>query len=119
MATNTNQLIVDIDRDTGDLITGWPRCKKSIYTILTTRLRTRLMRLWWGSDYLDLMDKPQNEEVFMRSIVAAIEAINNYEPEFSVTSVVIENLGPDGAPTITVNGDYLPDSSSRRVQVNS
>ena len=112
-----NKLIVDIDRDTGELVSGWERCKKSITTILTTRLRTRLMRLWFGSDFLDLQDKPATDEVFMRSIISAADAIDQYEPEFMVTSVVIENLGPEGAPVITINGDYLPEQTSRRAQL--
>ena len=109
--------IVDIDRDTGELVSGWDRCKKSIYTILTTRLRTRIMRLWFGSEFSDLIDKPSTDEVFMRSIIAAVDAIDTYEPEFMVTSVAIESLGPEGAPTITIVGDYLPESTSRRAQI--
>ncbi|MCB1466645.1 MAG: GPW/gp25 family protein [Rhizobiaceae bacterium] len=109
--------IVDIDRETGELISGWARCRQSIYTILTTRLHTRLMRLRFGSEFSDLIDKPSTDEVFMRSIIAAADAIDKYEPEFMVSSVLIENLGPEGAPQITIVGDYLPEATSRRAQV--
>jgi uncharacterized protein len=109
--------LVDIDRYTGEYIQGWPRARQSIITILTTRLRTRIMRRWWGSDFIDMMDKPSITEVFTKSIVAAIEAINKYEPEFKVSRVTITDLGPEGIATITIDGKYLPEEIERRVQV--
>ncbi|MCP1757849.1 GPW/gp25 family protein [Bradyrhizobium elkanii] len=115
MATSTEHLI-DIDRYTGELIQGWERIKQSIFVILTTRLRTRLMRLWWGSKFNEMQDKPGNEEVLMSSMMAAISAINTYEPEFKVTRVVIEDMGPDGEITITVEGIDLVDEALRRLK---
>ncbi|WP_396604894.1 GPW/gp25 family protein [Bradyrhizobium sp. YCK136] len=115
MATSTKHLI-DIDRYTGELIQGWERIKQSIFVILTTRLRTRLMRLWWGSKFNEMQDKPGNEEVLMSSMMAAISAINTYEPEFKVTRVVIEDMGPDGEITITVEGIDLVDEALRRLK---
>jgi phage baseplate assembly protein W len=109
------ETIVDVDRETGLFIQGWERCKQSIITILTTRLNTRLMRLWWGSAFLDAQDRPGNEEVIMRSIFAAIVSINKYEPEFKINRVTIDEFGPDGAITITVTGTYLPEATARRV----
>ncbi|BAR61976.1 hypothetical protein NK6_8832 [Bradyrhizobium diazoefficiens] len=115
MATSTEHLI-DIDRYAGELIQGWERIKQSIFVILTTRLRTRLMRLWWGSKFNEMQDKPGNEEVLMSSMMAAISAINTYEPEFKVTRVVIEDMGPDGQITITVEGVDLVDEALRRLK---
>lgn len=115
MATSTEHLI-DIDRYTGELIQGWERIKQSIFVILTTRLRTRLMRLWWGSKFNEMQDKPGNEEVLMSSMMAAISAINTYEPEFKVTRVVIGDMGPDGEITITVEGIDLVDEALRRLK---
>lgn len=115
MATSTEHLI-DIDRFTGELIQGWERIKQSIFVILTTRLRTRLMRLWWGSKFNEMQDMPGNEEVLMSSMMAAISAINTYEPEFKVTRVVIEDMGPDGEITITVEGIDLVDEALRRLK---
>jgi phage baseplate assembly protein W len=109
--------IRDVDRENGDLIWGWRRIRQSIYTILTTRLRTRLMRLWWGSEYLNLQDKPATQEVFMRSIVAAAKAINLYEPEFKVTKIAIDELGPDGRVAMTIYGDDIFEKAARKVEV--
>jgi hypothetical protein len=116
MASNSEHLI-DIDRDTGEYVQGWGRIKQSIYVILTTRLLTRLMRLWWGSDYLDMQDKPGNADTFTRGIMAAMSAVNTYEPEFKITSVVIEELTAEGRVLMTVNGVDLIEQKARRVQV--
>lgn len=117
MATNSVERIVDVDCETGDYIWGWPRIRQSIRKILTTRLRTRLMRLWWGSEFNDLQDKPATQESFMRSIVAAAEAINAYEPEFKITKVVIDELDAGGNVVITIHGDDLIELAARRVEV--
>jgi phage baseplate assembly protein W len=108
--------LIDIDRMTGEYVQGWDRIKQSITTILTTRLRTRLMRLWWGSRFLDMQDKPSNEEVMMASMMAAISAINTYEPEFKVTHVTIDAADSTGSITITIEGVDLVDEVLRRLK---
>jgi phage baseplate assembly protein W len=107
--------LIDIDRETGEYIQGWARIKQSIVTILTTRLKTRFMRLWWGSEFLDMQDKPANAETFVQGISAAAKAINDYEPEFKVERIIINELGPTGAISITIEGLDLVDSARRRL----
>ncbi|MEE9481860.1 baseplate assembly protein [Methylobacterium ajmalii] len=107
--------IVDIDRTTGELIQGWPRCKQSIIVILTTRLHTRIMRLWWGSEFLGIQDKPGNEQTYFEGIRAASLAINEHEPEFQVTSFLIGGTQVDGVVEVTIEGVYLPDMSRRKI----
>jgi phage baseplate assembly protein W len=116
MPTLQTEHLIDIDRMTGEYIQGWTRIKQSIITILTTRLHTRLMRLWWGSSFIDMQDKPGNEEVMMAGMMAAISAINTYEPEFKVTRVMIDAFGPDGDITITVEGVDLIDATLKRIR---
>lgn len=106
--------LVDVDRATGDFIQGWPRCRQSIVTILTTRLRTRVMRLWWGSSFLDMMDKPMVARTFNDGIVAACTAINRYEPEFKVSRISL-TPSADGECWCAIDGTYLPDGTSQRV----
>ena len=108
--------LLDMDRDTGLPLQGWDRCRQSIEVILTTRLRTRVMRLWWGSSALDMMDKPLTRITFARGIVAAIAAIDGTEPEFFVSSVAMAPAA-DGACLVTVVGTYLPDETARKVQL--
>ena len=115
MANSTEHLI-DIDRETGLYVQGWPRIRQSIITILTTRLRTRLMRRWWGSDFLNLQDKPANQIVLMNSIVKAADAINEYEPEFKVRTIIINEADATGEIMITVEGVDLIVEQQRRVQ---
>jgi phage baseplate assembly protein W len=116
MTTQATEHLIDVDRFTGELIQGWPRIKQSIFVILTTRLRTRLMRLWWGSKFINMQDKPSNQEVIVSGMMAAISAINTYEPEFKVTRVTIDEAGPDGAITFTVEGIDLVDQVLRRLK---
>lgn len=116
MATLPTEHLVDIDRESGELISGWPRIKQSIFVILTTRLRTRLMRLWWGSDFINIQDKPGNEEVLFSGMMAAISAINTYEPEFKVTKVAIEAFDATGDITFTIEGVDLVDAQLKRMK---
>jgi phage baseplate assembly protein W len=111
----SDEHLIDIDRFTGELIQGWARIKQSIYVILTTRLRTRLMRLWWGSNFINIQDKPGNQEVMMQGMMAAIAAINTYEPEFKISNLTINEAGPNGEITFTLEGRDLVDDAMRRV----
>jgi uncharacterized protein len=117
MATAPVDHLIDIDRETGEYIQGWPRIKQSIFVILTTRLNTRLMRLWWGSKFSDMQDKPSNMETVTTGMMAAIAAINTYEPEFKVTRVTIDDADATGAITITIEGVDLVDQALRRTTV--
>ncbi|MGJ4953029.1 GPW/gp25 family protein [Bradyrhizobium sp. HKCCYLS20291] len=117
MAALPSEHLVDIDRETGELIQGWPRIKQSIFVILTTRLKVRLMRLWWGSTFQNMQDKPSNEETMMSGMMAAIAAINTYEPEFKVTRVSIDEADASGAITITIDGIDLVEQVLRRTSV--
>lgn len=116
MASLPTEHLVDIDRETGELISGWPRIKQSIYVILTTRLRSRIMRLWWGSDFLNIQAKPGNEEVLFGGMMAAIAAINTYEPEFKVTKVAIDAFDSTGDITFTIEGYDLVDAQLKRTK---
>src|SRR5436305_15076779 len=103
MALATEHLI-DIDRKTGEYVQGWRRIKQSNETILTTRIGVRLMRLWWGSNFINMQDKPGNEETLMTGMMAAVSAINAYEPEFKVTRVAVDSFDSTGDITIHVQG---------------
>lgn len=109
--------LVDINRETGELVQGWERIRQSIFVILTTRLRMRLMRLWWGSEFMNLQDKPDNEQSYAESIFAAALAINKYEPEFKVRRIEITNRSSAGSPIITVEGVDLVQEEARRAVV--
>lgn len=116
MTTPPTEHLIDIDRETGELIQGWPRIKQSLIVILTTRLRSRLMRLWWGSSFINMQDKPANEQTMMEGMMAAIAAVNTYEPEFKVTHVSIDAADATGSIVFTIDGVDLVDNVLRRVK---
>jgi phage baseplate assembly protein W len=74
------------------------------------------MRLWWGSNFIDMQDKPGNEEVIFGGIMAAIAAINTYEPEFKVTKVAIDAFDSTGDITFTIDGVDLIDAQLKRIK---
>lgn len=106
--------IVGIDRYTGIPISGWPRCRQAIETILTTRFLTRVMRPWFGSRFMDMIDKPGNAETFALGLGAAIDAIDRFEPEFRITIARIDEFDASGRCVITIEGVYLPEYIERR-----
>lgn len=93
---NTPSYLIDIDPDTLEYVSGWARGQKSIRTILQTRLNTRIMREWFGSDFLNIQDKPLSQEVWVQSIIAAQAAVNQFEPEFKITSITITKADANG-----------------------
>jgi hypothetical protein len=108
--------LVDIDPETLTYVSGWARIRRSIRRILLTRLRTRVMRLWWGSEFLDAQDKPINVETMMDSIIAASDAINRYEPEFNVRRVIITQADAGGNLQVRVEGVDLIDQQNRIIE---
>jgi hypothetical protein len=115
MAQLSYQHLVDIDPDTGAYVQGWARISKSIITILTTPIGTRLMREWWGSSFRDMLDKPMNMETMVQGIIAAVEAINQYEPEFKVTTLTVDSASSDGSIQFTIGGTDLVDQANRQL----
>lgn len=72
------------------------------------------MRRWWGCDFLNMQDKPGNEESIMDGMMAAISAINTYEPEFKVRRLIVESLTSEGGITVTIEGVDLVDEALRK-----
>lgn len=115
MAQASFQHLVDIDPDTGEYVQGWARIYKSIITILTTPLWVRLMREWWGSSFRDMLDKPMTMQTMVEGIIAAVEAINKYEPEFKVTTLTVDSASSDGSIEFTIGGVDLVDQANRQL----
>jgi phage baseplate assembly protein W len=113
----TRSPIIDINRNTGELLQGWPRAKQAIEVIMTTRLKTRLMRLYFGSNLPNIQDKPGNQFVILDAFYEIAVPVNRWEPEFRVQRIYVDEAGPDGKYTFTVEGVYLPDQSNQKAQV--
>jgi len=66
---------VGLNARTGQLLTGWPHCVQSIGKILSTEIGERVQRRDFGSNLLDLLDRPQNQETLVSWYVAVSEAL--------------------------------------------
>ena len=124
---------VGINRETGKVITGWPRTIQSIYTILSTELGDRVQRRDFGSGVPTLIDRPSNVEAVMDLYVAVAEALEprlmngrQYgEPCFALTRIQMK-FSPTGETNIILDGieypnghrgDFTPAQASRTIQL--
>lgn len=57
---------MDMDRETGEWIIGWPRTKQSIFIIITTPRFTRVLRRLFGSGVFDLIDAPMTDSTILK-----------------------------------------------------
>lgn len=94
------------DRNTGDTIDGWAEVRQSIAVILTTPLGTRVMRRDFGSELMDLIDRPITPSVILAAYAATVQALARWEPRFAVTGVELASTGTDGSLSLSVWGIY-------------
>jgi len=80
---------LDIDGQTGKLITDKEVILQSIKEILFTPLGSRVMRRDFGSMLFELIDQPNNAALRLRIIAAVVIALNQFEPRINVIKVTI------------------------------
>lgn len=97
-----------VNAKTGKWLTGWEHCVQSMDAILTTRLDTRLMRLSFGSDHLEMIDRPGNAIQIGKIYGVVVQAIHTWEPGYRIVNLQLTEAGPDGKFQIDFNGDYYP-----------
>jgi len=68
----------DMDRHTGEWITGWDYIFQAIDDLFTTRVRERVHRRPYGSAIPDAIDRPENDALVLDTFVAAAEAIHQW-----------------------------------------
>jgi phage baseplate assembly protein W len=99
---------------------------QSIRDILSTPLGSRLMRRRYGSQLYALIDAPMNSLTIVRCFVAIATALeprleddgNQYgEPRFILKNVAVETAGSDGQIVFYLEGVYVPDGVTRRVDL--
>lgn len=108
--------LVGLDRNAGRAITGVEHLRQSIADILTTPIRSRVMRPEYGSHLPRLVDLPVNNGWISTAQAEAGRAIQRWEPRIkfrraAVTSVV------DGQITIVITGEYLGENVTLEVVV--
>jgi phage baseplate assembly protein W len=100
---------MDLDHHGGGAVEGWPHVVQSIEAILKTRMNTRVFRREFGSDVSQMVDMPANDANVIALYVAVAEAIDRWEPRFSLTDTSL-SLRADGVMTLQLEGSYLPNA---------
>ncbi|HML28953.1 MAG TPA: GPW/gp25 family protein [Hyphomicrobium sp.] len=99
---------IGMDRRTGRVLIDWAHVCQSIADILTTYKLTRVMRRDYGSDNPLLVDKPMTDASLIKFYVATADALDRWEPRFSLDTVFFTAATRDGQTTLRLDGTYLP-----------
>lgn len=75
---------------TGEILEGVDHIRQSIRDILTTPIGSRVMRRDYGSNLLNLLDRPMNSELVADIQVAVSMALSNLEPRIQLSRVTVE-----------------------------
>jgi len=81
-----------------------PHLVQSINDILATPIGTRVMRRDYGSDLPRLIDAPINGETLVDLFAATAEAIDRWEPRFTLRRVEVADAGA-GRLSLTLTGE--------------
>ena len=96
-----------VDRQTGQVLTGWAHCLQSIGVILTTAIGALIMARDFGMDG-QIQDAPMT--AFPTYISAAAAALRLNEPGFKLTRIAPTRAGADGVFAFDVAGDFYPNA---------
>lgn len=99
----------DMDRQTGELLLGFPAVEQSIGLILTTLLEERVMRLDFGSELIRRIGRNMSVPVVLAIYRDAVKAIHAWEPEYRVVQVQLMRLERTGAIALGTKGLYYPE----------
>jgi phage baseplate assembly protein W len=89
--------------------------RQRLADILGTPIGSRVMRRDYGSKMFNLIDRPVNSDWLIDCYAWTAEAIDRWETEFKLTRVQVESIN-DGHPTLTLEGDYLPDGQEIKME---
>ncbi len=105
---------VGVNAETGQLIYGWKHCVQSMREILETEINSRVQRRTFGSQLVDMIDRPQTAETIIDIYSAAAEALEprvvegrQYgEPGFVLLRTSID-AGEPGRVILSLGGVYF------------
>lgn len=100
-----------INNTTGQRLSGVAHLRQSIIDILTTPIGSRVRRRDYGSRLYELVDAPVNKRTLIELYAATAEALDKWEPRFSVTRVQVIEVS-QGRITLDIAGIYLPDQKT-------
>lgn len=96
---------------TGKRLGGIDHLRQSIRDILTTPIGSRVMRRDYGSRLFRLIDAPMNRSTLLEVYAAAADALERWEPRFSLELVQAVSAEP-GRLELDLTGKYLPDGQT-------
>ena len=105
VVNTTANPVYGMHRRTGKLITGVEHLWQSITDILLTRFNTVCMLRNYGSGIPDRVDAPMNQAWFAGLYIDIAEALDEWEPRFTLKSIQTALGEYEGQPVITLTGE--------------
>lgn len=99
---------VDINRQTGDVISGWAHVEQCLGDFFSTHFGERIMREWYGSLVPNLLGENLTKDTIVQFFAAMTSAIDQWEPRFKVTKVTPLAVERNGHFDVLMEGDYRP-----------
>jgi phage baseplate assembly protein W len=97
-----------VNRVDGRPLSNFEHVRQSIEVILTTAIGSRVMRREFGSEVLNLIDRPLTDRVILAVYSAVVMAIAQWEPRFAVTGCKISRADETGKLSLQIFGIYYP-----------
>jgi phage baseplate assembly protein W len=107
--------MADINRETGEVISGWDEVAQSLVMCITTAIGERPFRRRFGRRDADMLDRPTNQFGLVDGIMSIVEAIRPHEvggfqygePRFDLVRVIPSGDG-NGNIQYDLAGIYMP-----------
>lgn len=105
-----------LSRLTGHSLSDWDHVVQSIALILTTPLGSRVMRRDFGSELMELVDRPMTDKVILAVYAATAIALeprlvdgHQYgEPRFRLKGCSLVEASAEGRVSLRLTGLYMP-----------
>lgn len=91
-----------MNRHTGKRISGDAHLRQSVADLLTTSLRSRVMRAGYGSELFDRVDAPISAETTADIAACIVDALAQWEPRLKVVSCKPVRLAEPSAGKLRV-----------------
>lgn len=92
---------------TGRAISGWDHVQQSVGKIMSTALKSRAMRRYFGSIIPRLVDDNVSSITIIDFYAGVAKALA-FEPRFRASRISLESASVDGQIAILVTGTFYP-----------